>query len=134
MIDALLKFSGDQAIVNVGDTASTDYADLLAPGNAVARPIYLTVLTKTAVTSAGAATVQFVLQTDDNTGFATPAEIVLSDVIGKATLVAGYRRQFTLPVTGLERYVRVAYRVGTAALTAGAFDAYISDAAPNRIV
>ncbi len=133
MQDALLRFSTAQAPTATGDTASTDYLDQLAAGDIMVNSLFLEIQTVAAVTSAGAATVQFVLQTDDNSAFSSPNELWASAAIPKATLVAGYRVvQVKLPV-GMERFSRIAYRIGTAALTTGSFDAYFTDAVANRI-
>lgn len=133
MLDALLKFSSAQA-PTTGDTASTDYIDALQPGNALVKPLYLEIIVNTTVTSGGAGTVAFVLQTDDNSSFSSPTEIYSTAAIAKTTLVAGYKAvQIPLPV-GMERYIRVVYRVATADLTAGKFDAYLTDRVRTAVV
>lgn len=93
----------------------------------------------TTVTSAGAATVRFqVLGNASDPTFAS-GNVVLLDtgVVGKATLVAGYQfLRAKLPripllnspelTTSLLRYLTVAAIIGTADLTAGAWNAWIT--------
>lgn len=69
----------------------------------------------------GDETYTFVLQTDDNSGFASPTDI-MSRTIAASGLTAGSR--FLLPLTlGNERYLRVFYDVGgtTPTMTVTAF-------------
>lgn len=127
ILDSLLKFSEAQAITSTGDTASTNAIDVGTSDAGAGEELFLFVTTTEAVTSAGAATVQFVLQTStDNSTF---TDAVASSVIGKAALTAGATVKLRLPV-GLSRYNRVAYRVGTAALTAGKFSAFFAKDVP----
>lgn len=129
ILDSLLKYSEAQAITSLGDTVSTNVVNGGAGDAGAGEELFLFVTTTEAVTSAGAATVQFVLQTDDNEAFSSPAESVLSAAIGTAALTAGATVKLRLPV-GLEKYTRVVYRVGTAALTAGKFSAFIAKDVP----
>jgi hypothetical protein len=125
ILDTLLQFSAAQAVTALADTASTNVVDAGLGDAGAGDDLYLFITTTEAVTSAGAATVQFVLQTDTAVGFGTAVDAMLSAAIPKATLVAGATVKMRLPV-GLSRYLRVAYRVGTAVLTAGKFSAYIA--------
>ena len=83
--------------------------------------------TVAAVTSGGAATVQFVLQTADDTGFSTNlTEFPLTAARALAALTANtVRYRGDLPV-GMRRYLRVVYRIGTATTTAGTATAYFT--------
>ena len=128
-LDTLLQFSAAQAVTALGDTPSTNAVDAGLGDAGAGDDLYLFITTTAAVTSAGAATVQFVLQTDTAVGFGTVVDAMLSAAIPKATLVAGATVKMRLPV-GLSRYLRVAYRVGTAVLTTGNFSAYIATDVP----
>jgi hypothetical protein len=133
--DALLMMSEDQAVTSTSSNASTNSIDLdggLAKdawgtekrGDPGASELWLNVVVTTTVESSGAATVTFALQhsTDDSSWSNT---IIVTAAIGKATLVAGYNViRVPLP-RGLNRYVQMNYAVATAALTAGAFSAWI---------
>lgn len=81
-----------------------------------------------AVTSAGAAGVNFKLITDDNAAMGSNVSLVESGIIPKADLVIGYELILPLPVSDLyEEFLSVDYFVDTAALTAGKFSSYITD-------
>lgn len=79
---------------------------------------------KTAVTSAGTATVTFKLETSSAEGFDGGTEVTLFDTgaIADETLVKDYRPfKIKLP-RGTKRYLRMVYTIDTE-LTTGAFDA-----------
>jgi hypothetical protein len=127
MRDAEAIYSAAQAVVDVGDTASTNVYDA---GNAPSSDISMTehiwfnVTVKTAFTSGGAGTLQVVLQDSaDNNTF---ADVVVGPVFALAALVLGAVVFQMQPPVGLRRYTRLAYRVATAAMTAGKVDAYIT--------
>ena len=83
------------------------------------------VKTKAAFTSAGAGTLQVVLQDSaDNSTFADVQ--TLTGAVALAALGANKKQvRARLPI-GLRRYIRLAYRVGTAAMTAGTVDAFLA--------
>ena len=119
-IDRQNLFGQDQAVT--ASAASTDYIDLGSArdiGNGE-RPEILVLCTQD-VTAAGAATVTVALQSDDNSSFSTPINLVLSDAIPKASLVAGAQVLRVAVPYGTERYLRLFYTVGTGPLTAGKF-------------
>jgi hypothetical protein len=96
------------------------------------RPVFLVIAIDTAVTSAGAATVQFKLVSDAQAALATDGtatEHWVSAAIAKATLIAGYNvAVIALPLENpaYERYVGILQVTGTAALTAGKFNAFLT--------
>jgi hypothetical protein len=99
--------------------------------------MYLCVQVTTAVTSAGAATVEFQLVSDAQAAIAADGTETVhgkTAAIGKAALVAG--AQFVLPVPQgtSERYIGVQTNVGTAALTAGAVNAFLTLDPPAEYV
>ena len=111
-IDRQNLFSQDQAVTT--SAASTDYIDLGVArdiGNGE-RPEILVLCTQ-AVTVA--------LQSDDNASFSSPANLVLSDAVPKASLVAGTEVLRVAVPHGTERYLRLFYIVDTGPLTAGKF-------------
>lgn len=117
----------------VGDVIDSSVARNVANG----RPLYLVIQVTTAVTSAGAATVSFEFVSDAQAAIAvdgTASMHFASAAIPKATLVAGYKAVvIALPLEGVayERYLGVIANVGTAALTAGAINAFLTTD-PNR--
>ena len=119
-IDRQNLFGQNQAVTVTAP--STDHIDLGSArdiGNGT--PLEILVLCTETVTAAGAATLQVALQTDDNPSFSSPANLVLSDAIPKASLVAG-TEILRVPVPyGCERYLRLNFTVGTGPLTAGKF-------------
>lgn len=78
----------------------------------------------TAVTSDGSATLQIALLTDDNASFTSGTTLYTSAAIGKATLVQGYKLLIK-PPRPVESYLKLTYTIGTAVLTAGAWDAWL---------
>lgn len=127
MLDQNTKYATAQAVTTVGDTASTNVYDA---GNAassdigLADELWLSVGVNTAATSGGSATLTPVLQhSDDNASF---SDALVGPTVAVADLTAGKTLWQTKLPTGLKRYTRVGWRVATAALTAGKFDAYLS--------
>jgi hypothetical protein len=99
------------------------------------KPLYCVISIDTAVTSAGAATVQFVLASDAQAAIAVDGTATVhfqTAAFPKATLVAGY--QIVIPVPppqpAYERYMGILQNVGTAALTAGKFNAFLTTSPP----
>lgn len=95
--------------------------------------LFFVVTIDTAVTSAGAATVSFILASDASAAIAvdgSASEHVISPAYGKATLVAGFVAVVVeLPFeagTPYERYLGLLQNVGTAALTAGKVNAFLT--------
>ena len=127
MLDVNTKFSVAQAVTSTGDTASTNIYDA---GSAAAADFglhestWLNVLCSTTATSGGAATVAAVLQ--DSADASSWADVLVGAALPVASVVAGTVMMQLVPPVGLRRYNRVVYRVGTAALTAGKFEAFYS--------
>jgi hypothetical protein len=95
------------------------------------KTVYLVISVDTAVTSAGAATVSFELSSDAQAAIAVDASETIhiaTDAIPKATLVAGYQRAFALPpeLPAYEQFLGIVQNVGTAALTAGKINAFLT--------
>lgn len=125
--------SSAQAVTSsAGSTDVIDLSQARAIGDGEELEFFVNV--DTAATAAGAATVTFQVQTDDNSAFSSPAILIQTDAIPKATLVAGYQIKISLPVGATpERYLRLYYSVATGPLTAGAFTAgLVLDAQNSR--
>jgi hypothetical protein len=124
IIDSQNQFSSTQAVTSMGSTASTNAIDLGANrdiGGAVTDQLMLLCEVVTPFTSGGSATLQMQFQTSaDNSAWSTLAQ---SDAIPVASLVQGYKFLPGEVPGGTERYVRLNYVVGTAAMTAGAITA-----------
>lgn len=123
ILDKLNLFSNAQAVNS--SSGSTDVFDLSTSSPCGGGEEFEVLIhVDTAVEAAGAATVQFKLQTDDNSAFSSPTTLVQTDAIPKATLVAGYQIKLRFkPGALMERYLRLYYAVATGPLTAGAFTA-----------
>lgn len=92
--------------------------------------VWMVITVKTAVTSAGAATVDFRLRTDSAASLvSSPVDLIATGAIPKATLVAGYQTRLKFPSIQLQNYKRYLgcnANIGTAVLTAGAFHVAIT--------
>lgn len=128
MMDNALVLSDAQA-PTTGTTASTNVLNTLTATRDIGagKRLELIVEVVTTCTSGGSNTTQIVLQDSaDNSSFTTvlsgPATAVASLTAGTELLRIG------IP-PGLRQYIRIAYVIATADLTAGAFTAYI---APDR--
>lgn len=127
ILDIQNRLSNAQSlIVGAGDLVSTDVYDTGAAADVgIGEDIYLQIQIGTAALSA-TGTIQFVLQCDDNVGFSSPKEYPLTLARLQALLgLNTVQYQGKLPI-GLERFLRVVYRVGTAAFTAGTVHAFFA--------
>ncbi len=127
MLDVNTKFSSAQAVTSTGDTASTNIYDNGSANSSevgLTGELWVNASVSTTVTSAGAATVAVVLQ--DSADASTWADVLVGGTFALASLTAGTNLLTVQPPVGTRRYLRIVYRVGTAALTAGAFNAFIS--------
>lgn len=129
IIDSQLEFSDKQAVT--ATVISTNTIDTLPNGNntltnlGVQEEMYLVIKTTSTVTSAGASTVTFTLESDSAADL-TVAPVVhwTSGAIPKASLVAGFEVvAVALPKGIYKRYLALRYAVGTGPLTAGNFAA-----------
>lgn len=135
--DAKLRFSDGQAettvaahdstnIINLGAGYDEWKAALIADYGEAAKELYLHVIVSTTFTSGGSATLQVALQDSaDGAAFAATSPPVATAAIAKASLVAGYELLRVKLPSDLRQYVKLVYTIGTAAMTAGAVDAWI---------
>lgn len=141
MLDQEVMFADGQAVTATGDTASTNIYDTSSgqtnPGNGqgdaglTGENLWLRALVRTAVTSGGAATVQAVFQ--DSADNSTYADVATGPVVVLASLTAGASLMRLQPPVGTRRYWRFVFRVATAVLTAGTFDAFVSNTTQYNI-
>lgn len=133
----------DQVMTSYAPTAQTatfqNYIDrLIAMENASGAPLGAYINVAAAVTSAGAATVQFQLIGNRTDPTFASGNVVLADsgVVAKATLVAGYQIPLFMnhvafqslePATSKLRYLTILVTIGTANLTAGTFNGWITN-------
>lgn len=133
ILDERLEISDAAALAtSTGTALHGDVIDFGGDQIGDGQPLYLVIQVDTAVTSAGAATVQFSLASDAQAAIATDGSAsvhAVTEAIGKAALVAGYTRVIPLPPSAskdYERYLGLLTTVGTAALTAGKINAFIT--------
>lgn len=98
----------------------------IGAGDHYGTEVFFVVKCDEAATAAGAATVNFKLQTDTSTGdFSTPTTLFDSGAIAKANLVVN-KNIVKIPLPkGNKGKLRVYFDVATGPLTAGKFSAYI---------
>lgn len=133
IIDKLCEFADAVAL----DTSGTGYQLVgSALDSSVARDLgagqmlYLILQVDTAITGTSS-TVQFILASDSSSAIAvdgSATEHYLSDLIPEATLVAGYTMVVPLPsvAPAYEQYLGIIANVGTAVLTAGKINAFLT--------
>ena len=136
IIDELLEFADATALDTSGTNTDLigDVIDLGSTpqdyGNGEA--LYLVLRVTSAVTSGGSATVQFHLASDAQAAIAVDGSASYhwsSPAVPVASLVAGYKLVVAVPVgvsVPYERYLGLLTTTGTAALTGGAVDAYLT--------
>lgn len=133
LLDTNLEIADALSIAAAAGTAVLANAiDLSAAAfNPDGAEMYLVIQVTTAVTSAGAATVQFALVSDSTDPASTDGSETqhwISKAIPKATLVAGYTIIVPLPFgsPAYERYLQLEVITGTATTTAGAINAFLT--------
>lgn len=122
--DKLLELSSAQAVTV--SAASTNVINQGAAGNAIGHELYCVVRVATAATAAGAATVNFKLQTATDEAFTSPVDLFDSGAIAKTALTANAEPVKVKIPLGALKYLRGYYTVSTGPLTAGAFDMYFT--------
>lgn len=135
MLDSEVVFSEAQAVTATGDNASTNAYDNGTANTDGAgltgENLWIQAQCSTTATSGGSATVQAVLQDSaDNSSF---ADVVAGKAFAVANVTAGTQLLAVQPPPGMRRYWRVAWRIGTAALTAGKFDAFVTNTLQRNV-
>jgi len=136
MLDQELILSDAQTVTATGDTASTNVyntggANGQGDSGQTGENLWVNAFISTTATSGGSATIQAVLQDSaDNSSF---ADVVAGPAVAVASAVAGTVLLQLQPPVGMRQYWRIAYRIGTAVLTAGKFDAYVSNTIQRNI-
>jgi hypothetical protein len=131
LIDKQNQFSADNgdSPTSTGSTVSTNIVDLGIArdiGGAVSDQLMLLCQVATAFTSGGSATLQVQFQTAPDNGSGLPGSWVTlaqSDAIPVAQLVRGYKFLPGELPGPTQRFVRLNYVIGTAAMTGGALKA-----------
>lgn len=108
-------------VIDLGDDVTT--RNIGGPGAP-----YLVIQVDAQAAAAGAATVDFSLESDSTADLATSATVhYRTGAVGKATLAPGYKAAVVqLPFGDYERYLGVRATVATGPLTGGAFSAFLT--------
>ena len=128
----------DATALNTGGAGTYligDVMDLGSTGDDIGtgEPLYVVIQVTTAVTSGGSATVKFHVASDAGAAIAADGSETIhssTNAIAKASLTAGATLIFPLPAAGsvaYERYLGIEQVTATAALTAGAVNAFITN-------
>ena len=138
MLDSECIFSNAQAVTATGDTASTNVYDTGTPynnaqdaENALSNEnLWINVFVNTQVAGVGSSTAAVLQTSPDNS---TWTDVLSGSLYPPAQLTAGTNIMQVQPPTGTQRYWRIAYRVSGAVLTAGKFDAYMSNTIQRNV-
>lgn len=135
MLDQETVLAEGQTVTATGDTPSTN---VYSSPNAfedgfglTGENLWVQAICSTTATSAGGATVQAVLQ--DSADGVTFADVVAGAAVAVANVVAGAVLLAVQPPPGMRQYFRLVWRVGTAALTAGKFDAFVTNTLQRNV-
>jgi len=120
ILDTENMFSDDQDLAQTAAAYdSTNVVDLGVDrdiGKGVPVPIVIQV-TETFV--GATATLKVQVETDDNAAMSSSEILYSSELIGVASLVAGYKFQINVMPRTNQRYLQLVYTIGTATTTAG---------------
>jgi hypothetical protein len=142
ILDERNEFADAAAIaLNVGNAIApnTDVIDLGATPTLrainVGEPLYLVLQVDTAFEGA-TATIQFELASDSTANLATSKTVhINTGAIAVATWAAGYTLVYALPPTAnYERYLGLWMTVGTANVTAGKLNAFLTTTPPVQTI
>lgn len=128
LADATALSTAAAGLALVGDVIDLQAVRNIGNG----KQLYIGIQIDTAVTSAGAATVGFVLASDAQAAIAVDGTASVhgqTALIAKASLIAGYTFYIAVPPEGsqaFERYVGILQNVGVAALTAGKVNVFFT--------
>jgi len=136
MIDNEVVFCEAQAVTDhTQDTPSTNTYDsggaTLGDAGQTGEHLWVQARCSTTATSSGSATVQAVLQ--DSADNITFADVVAGKAIAYASVTAGTDLLRVQPPPGMRRYWQIAWRIGVADLTAGKFDAFVTESLQRNV-
>lgn len=137
MLDSQLVFAEGQAVTAIGDNPSTNeiaFANsVLGDAGQTQENLWITALCTTLATSGGAATVQAVLQNSPDNATWTDVALGPALPVTGGALPAGTVMLQIQPPPGMLQYWRISWRIAAAVLTAGAFDAYVSNTIQRNV-
>lgn len=132
MRDLLNTYSDAQDLAKAAGTYdSTNSIDQVVAGDTF-EPLFVRVKVNTAFASAGSATLSVNLVTDDNADYSAATTFPLVTAAPVANLTAGkVLYQGRIPL-GMKQYHKLTYVIGTASMTAGKVDAFLTDVVPTN--
>lgn len=138
MLDSNLIFCEGQAVTAMGDTPSTNVYDTgnangSGDGGLTSENLWVIATCTTLATTGGSSTVQAVLQHSANNSTWTDAVIGPALPASAGQLPAGTVMLMLQPPPNMLEYWRIVWRVGTAVLTGGAFDAWLSNTVQDNV-
>lgn len=127
ILDAQLLFSDAQRVCDgAASELSTNVVDLVNIRDMGAGEVlFWHILIEEAFTGTGTTT-DFRLVTDDNASLSTPATLISTGAIAKATLVAKYEIKLVVPRGAWERYIGVNYVSDNTMQTTGKATSWLS--------
>ena len=136
LLDSQNELSNKQTLIAaVGTHVSTNVIDLSVDRDiGKGEPVPFLAQITTLVESGGAATLQLILETDDNEAMASAETLYTSEVITLAALVAGYKFPINFVPRTNQQYLRASYVIGTADITAGAIQCSIGSEDQTNLV
>lgn len=136
ILDERSEFADATALSTAGTGRALvgDVIDLVKARNVgLGKPLYVVIQVTTAPTSGGAATLDFELASDAQAAIATDGSATVHGSTGGLAAIAGFTvgKAFVIPLPPegakpYERFLGILQNVGTAALTAGAINAFVT--------
>lgn len=121
-----IMFDTTTGAIVVGTAQLGDIINNVKPGSP-AEELFIVAQVRSAITSAGAATLQLIIEQDSAVGFGTATEIVATPVLALAGLTAGtVLIKQRLPLE-LKQYIRAKTVVAVADTTGGEIDIFVSN-------
>ena len=138
ILDKRVEFADDVAVTTTGATVTQNVGnqvDLSVDGLNIGTvdDIFVVIEVGTAITSTGAATVDFRLVSGDAAAISTTGAATVhytTGAVGKASLVKGYQVSFPLPRGTYKRYLGIQTVSGTALVDTGKINAYLVNQPP----
>jgi hypothetical protein len=133
-VDTLNELSNSQAVTATAISANVidlgPVADNLTRDLGTGGDLFLVVSTAVACTDTGSdATLTVTLESDNNVGLSSPTVHFSTPAIPFASFAPAGSRvvAIKLPVGSYEQYLGIRYTIGAGPLTAGAFDAFLTE-------
>lgn len=112
IVDKQNALSESQAVTGAATSGSTNVIDLSQVRQIGAgKPLYVVVTVEVAA-GGTTPTMAVLIRTDDNASMSSPTTLLTGPTIAAAGLTASTQLVYPVPLTGMERYLDVAYTLG----------------------